>query len=46
MIVGVGLQVLGEVRDPVAEQRDLDFRRAGVRVMLAVLLDRLFFPSG
>jgi len=31
--------MVGEVIDPLGEDRDLDLRRSGVRVMLAVGLD-------
>ena len=30
MILGVGLQVLGQLRDPAGQQRDLDVSAAGV----------------
>jgi hypothetical protein len=42
MITLVGLEVLGEVRDPVRQDRDLDLGRARVRgVSLKVLNDLL-----
>jgi hypothetical protein len=39
VIVGVRLEVVGEVIDPFAEDRDLDFGRSGVLVGQAVRLD-------
>src|SRR5918995_6923135 len=41
MVLGVGLQVLGEVRDPPAEHGDLHLGRTGVRVGTPVLRDDL-----
>ncbi len=35
----VGLEVLGEVLDPLAQQRDLDLRRTGVTLVGGVLSD-------
>jgi len=39
VVVGVRLEVVGEVIDPFAEDRDLDFGRSGVLVAQAVRLD-------
>ena len=36
MILRVGLEVFGEVVDALAEERDLDFRRAGIAVVRPV----------
>ena len=38
MVLLVDLQVLGEVVDPLGEQRDLDLRGAGVRPVRAVFV--------
>src|SRR6185437_9604829 len=39
VVLLVRLEVLGEVRDALAEQRDLDLRRAGVALVRGELLD-------
>jgi hypothetical protein len=39
VVVGVRLEVVGEVVDPFAEDRDLDFGRSGVLFVQAVGLD-------
>jgi hypothetical protein len=39
VVVGVRLEVVGEVIDPFAEDRDLDFGRSGVLVVQTVGLD-------
>ena len=36
MILRVGLEMFGEVVDALAEERDLNFRRAGVAVVCLV----------
>src|SRR5262249_47863867 len=41
VIVLVRAEVLGELVDPARQHRDLDFRRAGVRLRAAVFLDDL-----
>jgi hypothetical protein len=41
MVLGVRAQVLGELVDPLREERDLDFRRAGVVPGSAMLADDL-----
>jgi hypothetical protein len=41
MIFLVELKMLRQVRDPIRQHRDLDFRRARIRLMLPVLLDQL-----
>ena len=39
MVVGVRLEMVGEVIDPFAEDRDLDFGRPGVLVVQAIGVD-------
>jgi hypothetical protein len=39
VVVGVRLQVVGEVVDPFAEDGDLDFGRSGVRLVQAIGFD-------
>jgi hypothetical protein len=39
VVMGVRLHMVGEVIDPFGEDCDLDLRRSGVRVVLAVGLD-------
>jgi hypothetical protein len=39
MILDVALEVIGEAIDPRREERDLDFRRAGVAGLALVGLD-------
>jgi hypothetical protein len=39
MIFLVELEMFRQIRDPVGQHRDLDFRRAGIRLMLPILLD-------
>ena len=43
VILDVNLEMTGKVLDPLAEQRNLHFRRARVRRMSSELLDRLLF---
>ncbi len=45
MILFVGFEVLGKVVDPLAQNRDLDLRRSGVRIMGPEAFDQvgLFF---
>jgi hypothetical protein len=45
MITLVYLEVLGEMRDPVCQNRDLNLRRAGVRGVSLVVLDDLLLLS-
>jgi hypothetical protein len=40
------LQVLGEMRDALGQERHLHFGRPGVALVLAVLLDRLALANG
>src|SRR5207247_10711607 len=42
MIFLVELEMLRQIRDPVGQHRDLDFRRAGIRLMLPVIIDQLW----
>src|SRR5699024_8973893 len=46
VIVLVGLEVLGQVVDPMREERDLDLGRTGVALGGPVLLDDLLLRSG
>src|SRR5204863_967310 len=46
MVLVIALEVLGEVRDPLGEERDLDLGRAGVGLVLPVLRDRLGLAYG
>jgi len=48
VIFRVGLEVLGQIVDPVGEQRDLRFGAPSVRISfgLAVLLEEVFFDFG
>src|SRR5581483_7910009 len=46
VVVLVLLEVLGQVGDAAAEQRDLDLRGAGVALLGAVLVDDLLLDSG
>src|SRR6185437_1036587 len=46
VILGVGLEMFGQVGDPVSEQRHLNFRRTGVARMNAVGADEGLFGSG
>ena len=46
VIVLVDLEVLGQVGDPLGQQRDLRLRRSGVGVMQAVLAQNFFFLLG
>src|SRR5690606_24244243 len=39
MILRVGLEMFGEIVDPIAQDGDLDFRGAGVRLMRAIAAD-------
>ena len=39
----VGLEVLGQVRDTLGEDRNLDFRRTGIAVILGEFLDQFGF---
>lgn len=39
VILNVNLEVLGEIVDALTQQRDLHFRRAGIRLMKPELLD-------
>ncbi len=39
MILLIALQVLGQVVDPLCQQRNLDIRRTGVRLMKAISFD-------
>ena len=41
VVLHVGLEVLGEVRDALGEDRDLDFRRAGVADLEGVIANEL-----
>jgi hypothetical protein len=43
VILDMGLEVLGQVRDARGEQGDLDFRRAGIAVRALVVFDHLGF---
>src|ERR1700716_3638495 len=43
MVLGVRLQVLGELPDPSVGKRDLDFRRSRVLLSASVLRDQLAF---
>ena len=45
VITLVNLEVLGEVRDPVRQDRDLDFGRTGVRSVSLVVLNDLLLLS-
>jgi len=45
VIVGVRLEVVGEVIDPFAEDGDLDFGRSGVLLIEAVRLDDARFDA-
>ena len=42
MILLMGLQMVGEVIDPLSEQRNLDLRRTGVRGMRAIFVYNRF----
>jgi hypothetical protein len=46
VVLGKGPQMLGEAPDTLGEERDLDFRRAGITVMDGVFRDEAFlrFP--
>jgi hypothetical protein len=46
MVLGVGLEMLREVRDPSAQHGDLDLGRAGVRLRTPVLRDDLILGLG
>jgi hypothetical protein len=46
VVVLVQLEVLGQVGDPLGQQRDLGFRGAGVGVMQAVLAQNVLFLFG
>src|ERR1041384_2547796 len=46
VVLVVLLAVLGQVRDPLREQRDLDLGRSGVALMLLELRDRLGLTNG
>src|SRR6478609_5774290 len=46
VVVGVHLEVLGQVVDPPGQQRDLDFRRTGVTLIGRVPGDDLFLHRG
>src|SRR5262249_36098021 len=46
MILRVALEVLGEIGDALAQDRDLDFRRTGVALGLGVRLDQLRLADG
>src|SRR5581483_4886685 len=43
-ILLVALKMLGQILDALAQDRDLDFRRAGVLLALGVFLDNFRFP--
>ena len=45
MIALVNLEMLGEMRNPVGQDRDLDFGRAGVRGVSLIVLDDLLLLS-
>jgi hypothetical protein len=45
VVVGVRLEVVGEVIDPFAEDGDLDFGRSGVLLIEAVRLDDARFDA-
>jgi hypothetical protein len=40
MILLVHLEMLGEIRDAVGENRDLDLRRSAVSIVPTILLDQ------
>ena len=44
-VLAMGAQVLGQMVDPGGEQRDLDLARAGVLVVMLVVLDDLLLLS-
>jgi len=46
MIFRVGFKVLGEIRDSVAEKRDLHFRRTGIVLVRTVIADNPLFYLG
>src|SRR6185312_12795116 len=46
VVVLVHLQVLGQIGDPLGQQRDLGLRGAGVGVMQAVLAQNVLFLFG
>src|SRR5215813_8860630 len=46
MVLGVHLEMLGQVRDPLRQERDLDLGRAGIALVLCELLDRVGLPAG
>src|SRR5262249_49863402 len=46
VIFVVGLEVLGEMRDALRQESDLDLGRAGVLVVLPVLRDGLLLANG
>src|ERR1700757_4267560 len=46
VVMLVHLEVLGQVRDPLGQQRDLRLRGSGVGVVQAVLAQNLFFLLG
>ena len=39
VVLGVALEVLGQVPDPLGQDRDLNFRRTGVAFGAGVILD-------
>src|SRR5262245_24193160 len=46
VVLGVRLQVLGEMSDALGEERDLNLGRPGIAFVLPVFLDRLAFAYG
>src|SRR5579883_1409948 len=46
VVLGVGLEVLGQLADALGEDRDLDLWAAGVRVMRAKFLNDVGFLCG
>ena len=45
VVLVVALEVLGQVADALGEDRDLDFRAAGVALVAGVVLDDFLFLS-
>src|SRR5262249_34306830 len=46
MVLGVHLEVLGQVRDALGQKRNLDLGRAGITLVLLKFLNRVCFPAG
>jgi hypothetical protein len=46
VILFVGLEMVRQIGNAIAEQRDLDFRRTGVFFVLPEVCDNLLFPLG